>query len=305
MKLATLIDGSRDGQLVVVSRDLTLAHFATGMAGTMRKLLDDWNFVSPQLEDLSATLNGGKARHAFAFDPARCLPPLPRPVAWWAAQDEAAPRAQAGPARGGAVRRLAATDPAPGPTGGWAFHPALAAITGDLAADADPDTALESLRLLALAGSWCHADGTPEPVFGPVASTPDELGTAWARGRLGGRFRRAAPGRVGDSVDAVQALPAAGGPLLAGLARGRPLAAGSLVVASLAAVADAEAGRRSAAWHFAWVGDTGEESLGAITAELERPAEGAPHEADKPVHGPAADPADEAAAPAAGASPQP
>ena len=66
MKLATYKDGSRDGQLIVVSRDLSSAHFATGHATRMQQLLDDLNFLSPQLEDLYATLNDGKARHAFA-----------------------------------------------------------------------------------------------------------------------------------------------------------------------------------------------------------------------------------------------
>ena len=32
MKLATYKDGSRDGQLVVVSRDLASAHYASGIA---------------------------------------------------------------------------------------------------------------------------------------------------------------------------------------------------------------------------------------------------------------------------------
>ena len=82
MKLATLKDGSRDGQLAVVSRDLSRVHFATGIAGTMQRLLDDWNFLSPQLEDLYATLNDGKARHAFDFDPRRCMAPLPRAFQW-------------------------------------------------------------------------------------------------------------------------------------------------------------------------------------------------------------------------------
>jgi chromosome segregation protein len=72
MKLATLKDGSRDGQLVVVSRDLASAHFAAGIATTMQQLLDDWNFVSPQLEDLYATLNGGKARLELT-DPSNLL----------------------------------------------------------------------------------------------------------------------------------------------------------------------------------------------------------------------------------------
>ena len=82
MKLATYKDGSRDGQLVVVSRDLSTAHYATGVAGTLQQALDDWNFVAPQLHDLSVTLNQGRARHAFAFDPRQCAAPLPRAYQW-------------------------------------------------------------------------------------------------------------------------------------------------------------------------------------------------------------------------------
>jgi fumarylacetoacetate (FAA) hydrolase len=59
-----------------------MAHFATGIATTLQQVLDDWNFLSPQLEDLYATLNGGKARHAFPFDPRLCMAPLPRAYQW-------------------------------------------------------------------------------------------------------------------------------------------------------------------------------------------------------------------------------
>jgi hypothetical protein len=62
MKLATLKDGSRDGQLVVVSRDLKTAHFATDIAGKLQTVLDDWAFYAPQLQDLYDALNAG--RHA-------------------------------------------------------------------------------------------------------------------------------------------------------------------------------------------------------------------------------------------------
>ena len=82
MKLATYKDGSRDGQLVVVSKDLTLAHYASGIATRMQQVLDDWNYLSPQLQDLSDTLNLGKARHAFEFDPRMCMAPLPRAYQW-------------------------------------------------------------------------------------------------------------------------------------------------------------------------------------------------------------------------------
>ena len=82
MKLATYKDGSRDGQLVVVSRDLAQAHYANGIASRLQQVLDDWNFLSPQLEDLYLTLNHGKARHAFPFEPRQCMAPLPRAYQW-------------------------------------------------------------------------------------------------------------------------------------------------------------------------------------------------------------------------------
>ena len=82
MKLATYRDGSRDGQLVVVSRDLRHAHYASATATRLQQVLDDWNFHAPQLEDLSQALNHGRTRHAFAFEPARCMAPLPRAYQW-------------------------------------------------------------------------------------------------------------------------------------------------------------------------------------------------------------------------------
>ena len=82
MKLATLKDGTRDGQLAVVSRDLKTAHLADGIAATLQRALDDWGFIAPQLEQLSEQLNAGKARRSFDFDPKRCMAPLPRAFQW-------------------------------------------------------------------------------------------------------------------------------------------------------------------------------------------------------------------------------
>jgi fumarylacetoacetate (FAA) hydrolase len=65
MKLASYKDGSPTAQMVVVSRDLTTAHYATGIAQRLQQVLDDWNFMAPQLEGLYRTLDSGKARHAF------------------------------------------------------------------------------------------------------------------------------------------------------------------------------------------------------------------------------------------------
>ena len=57
MKLATLKDGSRDGQLMIVSRDLKSAVIANHIAQTMQNLLDSWDFIAPQCEDLYFQLN--------------------------------------------------------------------------------------------------------------------------------------------------------------------------------------------------------------------------------------------------------
>ncbi len=221
MKIATLNDGSRDGQLVVVSRDLASAHFAAHIAGTVQQLLDDWNFISPQLEDLYATLNGGKARHAFAFDPRACLAPLPRAHLWMP---------QAGLARSDAFLRPvgeALLPPVDG-AGGVPCRVQLAAVTGDVAAGADADTALDGVRLLLLAACWGSPAGVLATAFGPVAATPDEIGSGWQSGlpaqplelrRRGTPHAMAMPGADSPGF----------GPRIAALARWQPLGAGSLV----------------------------------------------------------------------------
>jgi fumarylacetoacetate (FAA) hydrolase len=240
MKLATLMDGSRDGQLAVVSRDLTQAHFAAGIATTMQQLLDDWNFVSPQLEDLSATLNGGKARHAFAFDVGRCLAPLPRPLAWLRTVGDGL-EAGAGGALAGARLSLPADPP-------FELQPQLAVITADIACGADADTALEAVRLLLLAAEAPQAAADPaawrlhthaHAAFGPVAVTPDELGAAWRRGRIDGLLRVLRAGREAGRADTGSDRGGGGfGRWLSAAAQRRPLAAGTLLAQALPVSAD-------------------------------------------------------------------
>ena len=108
MKLATYKDGSRDGQLVVVSRDLSQAHYANGIATRLQQVLDDWNFLSPQLEELYTTLNHGRARHAFAFDPKLCMAPLPRAYQWLAGSAYLSHQERLHQARGAELARLGA-----------------------------------------------------------------------------------------------------------------------------------------------------------------------------------------------------
>ncbi len=261
MKLATLKDGSRDGQLAVVSRDLASAHFATGIATTMQRMLDDWNFISPQLEDLYATLNGGKARHAFAFDPRACMAPLPRAFQWldgsaYLNHVELVRRARGADMppsfledpllyQGGSDDFLGPCDDAPFDSTDWGidFEGEVAVVTGDVAQGTDADAALESVRLLMLVNDWSlrhlipaelakgfgFVQGKPATAFGPLAVTPDELGAAWQ----GGRLHLALESRWNDRrvglCDAGPEMNFHFGQLVAHAARTRRLRAGSIV----------------------------------------------------------------------------
>ena len=53
MKLASLKSG-RDGELIVVSRDLARAVSAREVAPTLQAALDDWAAIEPRLQALSA-----------------------------------------------------------------------------------------------------------------------------------------------------------------------------------------------------------------------------------------------------------
>lgn len=247
MKLATYKDGSRDGQLVVVSRDLALAHFATGIATRMQALLDDWNFLSPQLEDLYATLNGGKARHAFAFDPRLAMAPLPRAPQWLVADGGAGgPDPTADGTPGGAAPRLrqAAGDGllgahdelrVVGADGGIDLGAGLAVASADLPLGCSAERALDGVRLLLLVNAWAlrerGADAAAQPAagFAPVAVTPDELGSAWQGGRAALRLRIDLNGRPLARLDSAAAERVDLGRLIAQAAAARPLGAGSLV----------------------------------------------------------------------------
>jgi fumarylacetoacetate (FAA) hydrolase len=82
VKLGTLRDGTRDGSLIVVSRDVRRAVRATGVARSLLLALESWPTAAPQLEKLSAALNAGEADGMFDLDVAQLAAPLPRTWQW-------------------------------------------------------------------------------------------------------------------------------------------------------------------------------------------------------------------------------
>lgn len=261
MKLATLKDGSRDGQLVVVSRDLSQAHYATGIANSLQQVLDDWAFMAPQLEDLSVALNQGRARHAFAFDPAQCMAPLPRAFQWADGSAYLNHVELVRKSRNATVPESFYTDPlmyqggsddfigprdpivVPDEAYGIDFESEIAVITGDVAMQVSPEEALESVRLVMLvndvslrhlipdelAKGFGFLQGKPATAFSPVAVTVDELGDAWQGGRLNGVLQSTWNGRRVGLCEAGPEMTFHFGQLIAHLAKTRRVRAGSVI----------------------------------------------------------------------------
>lgn len=82
MKLASLKTESRDGALIVVSRDLSRAVSATDIAATLQWAVEHWESVKPHLQELSDALNSGDVPGSFAFDQTQVASPLPRAFQW-------------------------------------------------------------------------------------------------------------------------------------------------------------------------------------------------------------------------------
>lgn len=221
MKFATYSDGSRDGELLLVSRDQQTAVYTAGIASKLQQVLDDWNFLAPQLQALYDALNHGRVGRAFAFEPQRCIAPMPRafnvlalagsegdwqlrplhgsvlqgptePV--WTGlpvDDESAPaplsRARRRPASAPADVAPPDDPVAPGQRQarlGWV------AVLGEVTRGTRAAATLEAVRLLMAAQSW-SAPGRDEVLalsIAPLAMTPDEWGDNWLAGQLHARL---------------------------------------------------------------------------------------------------------------------
>jgi fumarylacetoacetate (FAA) hydrolase len=216
MKLATLKDGSRDGRLIVVSRDLTQAVSAHAIAKTMQAALDDWEQTAPRLQTLADELKAGTANDVFAFDPQVVAAPLPRAYQWCdgsaflnhgrlmekAFNTPPMPDFATIPLmyQGGSDDFLGARDDAPfvSEADGIDFEGEFGVIVDDVPMGCTPEEAAAHIKLIVQINDWSlrgcglremktrfgffHAK--PSSSFAPVAVTPDELGTAWHDGRL-------------------------------------------------------------------------------------------------------------------------
>ncbi|WP_175939085.1 fumarylacetoacetate hydrolase family protein [Caballeronia sp. BCC1704] len=274
MKLATLKDGTRDGQLIVVSRDLRTAVIPDGIVSTLQRALDDWTFYAPQLFDLYEALNQGRARHTFSFDAKSCMAPLPRAFQWADGSSYVTHVELVRRARGAEMPPEFWTDPLMyqggsddflGPTDdivcasesyGIDFEAEVAVITSDVQMAPTPDEALKSVRLLMLvndvslrnlipaelAKGFGFFQSKPATAFSPVAVTPDELGDAWREGRVHRPMTVHWNGKKVGQPDCGVDMVFHFGQLIAHAAKTRNLRAGSIVGSGTISNKDAKRG---------------------------------------------------------------
>lgn len=214
MKLASLKDG-RDGQLVVVSRDLTRAADASDIAPTLQAALDEWDLIAPQLAARYEMLNLGNAK-SFKFDQTACDSPLPRAYTWMDGSAYLNHVELVRKARGAEVPESFYSDPLMYQGGSDTFigprDPILAAdeaygidmeaeitvITDDVPMAVSVKDAAHHIKLVMLvndvslrglipgelAKGFGFVQGKASSAFSPVAVTPDELGSAWGESTI-------------------------------------------------------------------------------------------------------------------------
>lgn len=259
MKLASLMHG-RDGRLVVVARDLTRATDAFPVVPTLQAALDDWERYAPRLADLAESLEHGSVP-SFRFHEHDCAAPLPRAYQWLDGSAYVNHVELVRKARGAEMPQSFWTDPlmyqggSDSPLGprqpilarseedGIDLEAEIAVITGDVPMGVSAAEALAHIRLVMLANDvslrnligselakgFGFVQSKPPTAFSPVAVTPEELGSAWAGGKLSLPVHCQVNGKPFGQPNAGVDMTFDFGALIAHAARTRPLAAGTII----------------------------------------------------------------------------
>ena len=215
MKIASIDNGTRDGQLVVVSRDLQRCVVASEIAPTLQAALDAWERCASALSHLANRLESREIE-GWRFDVARALAPLPRAYQWVDGSAYVNHVELVRKARGAEMPASFWTDPLVYQGGsddllgaqqdaqfaseefGIDLEGEVAVITDDVPMGTSSTTAGEHIKLVMLVNDWSLRNlipaelakgfgfyqSKPSTAFSPVAVTPDELGSAWSDHRV-------------------------------------------------------------------------------------------------------------------------
>ena len=261
MKLGSLKEGGRDGTLIVVSRDLTRAVRATGIAPTLQRALEDWSNTAPRLNALYEALNAGDADGAFDMDAQAMAAPLPRAYEFVDGSAYLPHVERVRRARNAEVPASFYTDPLMYQATSAAFlgprdpvkvvseeygidlEAEIVVVTDDVPMAVTPaqaaghiqliglvnDVSLRNLIPAELAKGFGFLQSKPRSALSPVFVTPDELDQAWRDNKvhlplvthINGEWFGAPEAGVDMQFDFAQ--------LVAHAAKTRPLSAGTIV----------------------------------------------------------------------------
>jgi fumarylacetoacetate (FAA) hydrolase len=274
MKLASIKNGTRDGQLVVVSQDLSYAVLVPNIAATMQEALDHWEHAHLKLKQVYQDLNNSKITTAFAFDEQQAMSPLPRAYQWADGSAYVNHVELVRKARGAEMPENFWTDPLLYQGGsdkflhpredivvnnieyGVDFEAEIAVITNDVPMNCDIITATNAITLIMLVNDVSLRNLIPNEIgkgfgffqskpassFSPVAVTPDELGDAWLDGRvhlpLISTLNNKLFGKPNAGVDMTFNFPK----LITHAAKTRCLAAGTIIGSGTVSNTDRSAG---------------------------------------------------------------
>lgn len=260
MKLASLKSG-RDGQLVVVSDDLTRMVAAGDIATTIQSALDNWAAVRGELETLHQRLQSGEIQ-GEAFDQTQCASPLPRAYQWadgsaYVNHVELVRKARGAEVpesfysdplmyQGGSDTFLAPREPVKMPQSngfGIDFEAEIAVVTDDVPMGVSAEDALSHIKLVMLvndvslrglipaelAKGFGFYQSKPSSAFSPVCVTPEQLGDSWREGKLHLPLVSQLNGEKFGEPNAGMDMTFHFGQLIAHAARTRPLCAGTII----------------------------------------------------------------------------
>ncbi len=261
MKLASIDNNTRDGQLVVVNKDLTKAVTVPEIAATMQFAIDNWKETETKLESVYNELNSGKLPNAFNFSSVRVLAPIPRAYHWadgsaYVTHVELVRKARNSELpesfwtdplmyMGASDAFIGANDDIEIENEDWGidFESEVAVITDDVPAGTNSEGALKHIKLITiindvslrnlipneLSKQFGFYQSKPWTSFAPVVVTPNELADSWKNGKLHLPLHSTLNGNLIGSPNAGIDMTFDFGQLVAHASKTRSLMAGTII----------------------------------------------------------------------------
>lgn len=274
MKLGSLKEGGRDGTLIVVSRDLSRAVRAEGIALTLQRALEDWSNVAPRLNALYEQLEAGSAANAFDVDFAQLAAPLPRAYEFVDGSAYLPHVERVRRARGAQVPESFYVDPlmyqavsagfygprdpvrVPDDAHGIDLEAEVVVVTDDVPMAVSAQEAAQHIQLVGLvndvslrnlipdelAKGFGFLQSKPRSALSPVFVTPDELGDAWRDSKVHLPLVTHVNGEWFGAPEAGVDMQFSFAQLVAHAAKTRPLSAGTIVGSGTVANEDTSLG---------------------------------------------------------------